>query len=99
MARVGKPRVAATGDSSEIVHDPALATAIGLIMEGHDDLNGKNKNKESNNLFEFETPVAEEKTEEPENKQETTQPKNGKNIKNKVKTLFGDLFDLDDTQM
>ncbi|ALO15169.1 Cell division protein FtsA [Salinivirga cyanobacteriivorans] len=99
MARVGKPRVAATGDSSEIVHDPALATAIGLIMEGHDDLNGKNKNKESNNLFDFETPVAEEKTEETENKQETTQQKNGKNIKNKVKTLFGDLFDLDDTQM
>lgn len=100
MARIGKPRVAATGDSSDIVHDPSLATAIGLIMEGHDDMTGKPKNKkETDTLFDFEPPATEEKEEITEEKEQTTQAKNGKNIKNKVKTLFGDLFDLDDTQM
>lgn len=105
MARIGKPRIAMTGESNNIVDDPSLSTAIGLIMEGYDDMNEGLKNQSAEEkLFEFDAQPNTEQSEE--NKQEdTSETKNekskqgGKKIKQTMKTLFDGLFDINDTQM
>lgn len=105
MARIGKPRVAVTGESGQIINDPSLSTAIGLIMEGYDEINGKNEshNRETESLFEFSAQQDEpEKTNETENsadEKSENAPKSGKKIKKTMRTLFDGLFDINDTQM
>ncbi len=107
MTRIGKPRVAMIGESTHDVHDPSLATAIGLIMEGYDDMNKGKEKKQEETLFEFQRDNEEAKKEE-EKKKKTEQAeakdmdkssKGNKGFTGKMKTLFDGWFDLNDTQM
>lgn len=103
LTRIGKPRVAATGESKDKVHDPTLATAIGLIIEGFKDANSGKETRTSERVFDFEAQPKEEVKEEPEAKVEepvkSKDKKSTSKIKERVGKLWGDLFDLDDTQM
>jgi cell division protein FtsA len=104
LTRIGKPRVAATGDSKDTVHDPTLATAIGLIIEGYKDANNGKESAKSGKLFEFEAEPETEEVQEAvqdkvDNSDKLEEKKTGKNIKERVGKLWGGLFDLDDTKM
>ncbi len=107
MTRVGKPRVAMIGETTHDVHDPSLSTAIGLIMEGYDDMNQGKSNKKEETLFEFQKESAEAKNEnEKQNDAEKAEvndkdksSKGNKGFTGKMRTLFDGWFDLDDTQM
>lgn len=103
MTRVGKPRVAVSGEAAGSINDPALSTAIGLMMLGASDMDDNSEaTSESDNVLTIDSGSdCVEGEEKPDNKDKAVneQGTGAKKLSNKVNDLFSKFFDMGDTNM
>lgn len=104
--RIGRPRVAISGEAAGTIADPTLSTAVGLMLEGAIDLEGFISQDTKQDLFSVgnklvENPVEEavsNETKEVNHKAEPNKKLSSK-VTTKVNDLFSKFFEMGDTNM